>query len=277
MRLLARLLFIAPSVIVVAGCADGIDVSAFAQSGPRGTFERTLAVSGPVDLRVRSGSGDIRIRVGSGDRVLVTGYVTAGRPHFGEDAVERVRQIEARPPVEQTGNVISIGNVNDDPLYRNVSITYELSVPADTQINARTGSGDQTIGGVNGAVQVRTGSGDIEIERAGGGLDAETGSGDIRAGAVSGAIHVQTGSGDIDVAQIASADVEAQTGSGDVALRLPPDAAFALAARTGSGSISTNLPMEIQGERNKRRLSAVVRGGGHRVSISTGSGSIRVD
>lgn len=285
----SRFVFLALPVMMAVGCGDGIDISAFAQERARGTFDRTLRVDGPVDLNLRTGSGDVDITTGTGDRVEVIGHVTAspGRPCiiigttciFGEDGdvAERVRQIEAAPPIEQAGNVIRIGYTNDDPRYRNVSISYEVVVPADTQVTSRTGSGDQMIGRVNGAVRAQAGSGDIQVERTGGDLDAQTGSGDIRVDAAGGAIRVQTGSGDIDVVQIARADVEARTGSGDVALRLAPDAAVNLAAKTGSGSIDTSLPLEAQGERRKRRLQGTVRGGGHRVSITTGSGSIRVD
>jgi DUF4097 and DUF4098 domain-containing protein YvlB len=86
----------------------------------------------------------------------------------------------------------------------------------------------------------------------------------------------QTGSGDIDVRQTAKAGVTAKTGSGDVNLTLPPDAAFTLDARTGSGSIDTQQPLTIQGQYRRNRVQGVVRGGGNNVTITTGSGSIRI-
>ena len=94
--------------------------------------------------------------------------------------------------------------------------------------------------------------------------------------AVGGAIKVQTGSGDIDVVQVLKANVEARTGSGDVTLSLPADAAFDLTARTGSGSIETSQPVQAQGTQRRNRLEGTVRGGGDRVNIKTGSGSIRI-
>ena len=275
MRLEPRLSFLAGALLVAAGC-DGIDLSTSAQGRAQGQFERTLTVSGPVDLSVRTGSGDIDIRIGTDDRVQVIGRITAGRRLFGENALDRIKQIEAAPPVQQTGNAIRIGDTQNDSRYNDVSIGYELIVPANTQVNSQTGSGDQMIGRVNGAVRAQTGSGDIEIEAAGGGLDAHTGSGDIQVSAVGGAIRAQTGSGDIDVAQIRKADVDARTGSGDVRLSLPADAAFTLTARTGSGSIETTHPMQVQGTRRRNRLEGIIRGGGNRVDITTGSGSIDI-
>lgn len=265
------------SVVVCAMGLAGCDVVSIAAQSDRarGTFERTLTVNGPVDLSVRTGSGDIDIRTGADDRVRVVGRITGPRLS-GSDAADRVKGIEAAPPVEQTGNIVRIGETHNDPRYRDVSISYEVTVPANTQINAQTGSGDQTIGRVNRAVRAQTGSGDIHIEGAGGALDAHTGSGDIQAAAIAGAIKAQTGSGDIDVVQIAKADVQVRTGSGDVTLSLPADAAFNLSARTGSGSIDTTQPLQVQGTRRRNHVDGVVRGGGNRVDIKTGSGSIDI-
>jgi DUF4097 and DUF4098 domain-containing protein YvlB len=273
MNLISRPLVLAGSLLTASACG-GIDLSTSAQTRPQGRFERTLTVSGPVNLSVRTGSGDVDIRIGTSDRVQVVGRITAGRRL--ENAEERIRQIETAPPIQQTANTIRIGDTNDDPRYRDVSISYELIVPATTQVNSQTGSGDQRIGRVSGAVHAQTGSGDILIEATGGGLDAHTGSGDIRVNAVSGAIKAQTGSGDIEVAQIQKADVDVQTGSGDVRLSLPADAAFTLTARTGSGSIDSTHPVQVEGRRRRNHLDGVVRGGGNRVDITTGSGSIDI-
>ena len=261
---------------VCLGCREGIDLSTFAQTRVRGTFERTLTVTEPVDLHVRTGSGDVVVRSGAVDRVHVVGRISAGLRMSQQEATDRIRQIEAAPPVDQAGNVVRVGHTGDEPLYRNVSIDYEITVPPNTQIQSRTGSGDQTIGSVSGTVRAQTGSGDIDVERAGGSLDAQTGSGDIKVTAVGGAIRARTGSGDVDVAQTTSAEVAIQTGSGDVTLTLPTNAAFTLSARTGSGRIDTRHPLEVQGELRRNRVQGMVRGGGNRVEVATGSGSIRI-
>lgn len=277
MNLRLRSLFVVVLATVAAACTEGLDVSTFAQTRVRGTFDRTLTVSGPVELTVRTGSGDVVIRTGTNDQVRVVGRISAGQRMAEADAAERVRQIEATPPVEQTGNVVRIGGTGENPLYRNVSISYEITVPATTQVNSHTGSGDQTIGSVNGAVRAQTGSGDIDIERTGGDLEAQTGSGDIHVNAVSGAIRARTGSGDVEVAQTAKGEVAIQTGSGDVTLTLPAESAFTLSARTGSGSIATSHPLQVEGELRRNRVQGTVRGGGSRVDVTTGSGSIRIN
>ena len=269
-----RLASLAVCFVALTGC----DVARIAAQSTqaRGMFERTLTVNGPVDLSVRTGAGSIQVRTGAGDRVQIVGRVSASSWRGGLDPAERVRQVEAAPPITQTGNIIRLGDTNDNPLYRNVGISYELVVPANTRINAQTGSGSQAIGSVDGAVRAQTGSGSIRIERAGGSLHAQTGSGNIEANSVGGEVRAQTGSGSVEVRQIARADVNVQTGSGSVTLSLPPDAAYTLDARTGSGSITTSQPLTVQGRVRRNHVTGTVRGGGNTVTVRTGSGSIAI-
>ena len=268
------LAYVAVCVVALSGC-DVVRIAAQSQQA-RGTFERTLTVDGPVDLSIRTGSGSIQIRTGAVDRVQIVGRISASSWRDGLDPAERVRRIEAAPPVAQTGNGIRLGDTNEDPIYRNVGISYELVVPPNTRLDARTGSGGQTIGSLDGPIRAQTGSGSIIIERAGGSLHAQTGSGNIEASSVGGEVHAQTGSGSVDVKQVARADVSVQTGSGSVTLSLPPDAAYTLEARTGSGSISTAQPLTLQGRVRRNHVTGTVRGGGGRVQVRTGSGSIDI-
>jgi DUF4097 and DUF4098 domain-containing protein YvlB len=275
MRTVRRLSVFALCLLTLVSCVS-VDIAAQGERA-RGSFERTLTVNGPVDLSVRTGSGDIQIRTGTGDRVQVIGRISAGTSRETTEAgADRVRRIEAAPPIVQNGNVITLGDTRGDNLYNNVSISYELVVPANTQLNASTGSGDQTIGSVDGAIRARTGSGDIRIERTGGGLTAQTGSGSIRVSSVGGEVRAQTGSGDVDVTQTTRGDVTVQTGSGDVVLRLPSNASFTLDASTGSGSISTAQPITVQGRLRRNHVEGRVGDGANLVRVRTGSGSIDI-
>lgn len=253
---------------------DVIEIAAQSERA-RGSFERTLTVNGPVELSVRTGSGNIDIRTGGADRVQIIGRISASS-RDGVDGAERVRRVEATPPITQTGNVIRLGDTNDNEMYRNVSISYELVVPANTRVTSQTGSGNQTIGSVDGPVRAQTGSGNIRIQRTGGSLHAQTGSGNIEAESVGGEVHAQTGSGSVEVRQTTRGDVSVQTGSGSVTLTLPQDAAYTLNARTGSGSINTAQPLTVQGRVGRNSLTGTVRGGGNMVQVRTGSGSIDI-
>jgi DUF4097 and DUF4098 domain-containing protein YvlB len=218
-----------------------------------GHFERTLQVSGPVDLEVTSGSGNITVHTGGNGSVAVSAKIHASNSWlFGGEADAKIQRIEQNPPVEQHGNTIRIGKTDDRELLRNISIDYDVTVPAQTKLTSHTGSGDTTITGVQlplsattgsgnitvenlGAdARIRSGSGDLKINSIKGLLNAETGSGNIRAQGVAGEIVANTGSGDVEMHQVAAGDVKVETGSGNVRVY---GVKGGLRAETGSGDI----------------------------------------
>jgi hypothetical protein len=252
------------------------------------TFERTLTVSGHVELSVNTGSGNIHLTKGSSNVVHVVGHV---RSNWGESA-DRVREIAANPPIEQTGNIIHIGLRHEN--YHNISIEYEIQAPEDAFLDAGSGSGNVTDDGVGenaklstgsgnihatglrGGFKVDTGSGDIEAEETGeGDVKAQTGSGTIELKGVHGGLRAGTGSGDIKVNGSPSSDWKLETGSGSVEL-WPGGEGFTLDASTGSGSVHTDQEMTVQGSFDKHHITGKVHGGGPTVRVSTGSGDIRV-
>src|ERR1700734_2938079 len=81
------------------------------------TFERTLSVSGAVTLHISTGSGYIHIKPGSDSKVHIYGHVKSNGFGGNED---RVREIAANPPIEQTGSILRIGNHQEN--MHNISI-----------------------------------------------------------------------------------------------------------------------------------------------------------
>src|SRR5579863_2266802 len=127
-----RLSLFAALVVLCASSA------AFA-STPQGTFEKTLQVSGPVDLEVFTRSGDVTVRAGSSGSVFIRGKIYVGDRWFGGRREDDVQAIEKNPPIRQSGNSVHIDYVD----YHNISVDYEITVPADTTVRTHSGSGDQ--------------------------------------------------------------------------------------------------------------------------------------
>src|SRR5579864_6890995 len=220
-----------------------------------GTFDRTLQVSGTVDLDVASGSGNIKVHSGGNGSVYIHATIRARDSWSGLSAQEKVKKLQSNPPIEQQGNTIHVGRIGDRALQQNVSIDYDLTVPAQTKVSSQTGSGDQDIRGVQLALIARTGSGNITANDIGaevharsgsgelkitgvkGGLNAEAGSGNIRARGIAGDVSVSTGSGEIEVEQTAPGGVRANAGSGNVKLH---GIKGYLRADTGSGDITVD-------------------------------------
>jgi len=176
-----------------------------------GSFERSLKVSGPVDIDINTGSGTITVHAGGSDRVEVRGRIRAS--DWSGNGREKVRRLEADPPIQQSGNSIHIGHIEDPELRRNVSISYELTVPAETEMKAHSGSGNQTVDGIRGPVEINAGSGSVRISNIGDTVRADTGSGNIDIDRVKGNVRAHAGSGSIRATDVAGG-FQANTGSG---------------------------------------------------------------
>ncbi len=171
-----------------------------AASTPQGSFEKTFQVSGAVDLEVQTRSGDIIVRSGPAGSVSIRGKIFVGDRWFAGNRHAEVAEIEQHPPLRQDGNSIHIDYVNA----RDISVDYEITVPADTTVRAHTGSGDQTIEGIHGNADLQSGSGDMKLSRLTGEIRVQTGSGDVRAREIAGPVRGGAGSGDIEVEETGS-------------------------------------------------------------------------
>jgi DUF4097 and DUF4098 domain-containing protein YvlB len=264
--------------------------AAFA-STPQGTFDVTLKVSGPVDLEVFTHSGDVKVHAdSSSDSVVIHGKIYVNDHWLMGRREDEVHAIEQGPPIHQQGNSIHIDYVD----VHNISIDYDISVPADTTVRTQSGSGDQDIRGTHGNADVETGSGDVRLASLTGDIHVKTGSGNVRAHEVSGAVRGGTGSGDVEVEETGPGDIdlhtgsggitargvqggfrgetgsgditaegtqsgswEMHTGSGNVHVHLPPNAAFDADISTSSGSVDVGSPIEmtVQGRIGDARKS----------------------
>jgi DUF4097 and DUF4098 domain-containing protein YvlB len=284
-----------------------------AAASVQGSFQRTLQVSGPVDLEVLTRSGDVAIHSGPAGRVSISGKIHVGDRWFEGNRQEQVSELEKNPPIRQDGNSVRIDYVN----MRNISIDYDITVPTNTTVRTHSGSGDQSVEGLHSNVElesgsgdmrlaslegdahVHTGSGNVDARSLAGPFHAEAGSGDIRLEDRAGDVQIRTGSGNIEVrevngalrAETGSGDVrvegkqagawEVRTGSGNVELRLPGDAAFNLEAATSSGRVIVDHPvtMTVHGDvqRAQKQISGSVRGGGNSLIVHTGSGDVHIE
>lgn len=283
-------------IFLAAAAARPTNAYASDDNYVEGQFDKTLKVTGAVNLSVDTGSGSISVRPGDGSTVHVIGRI---RVHEGwgiseTSAKDKVHKLEANPPIVQEGNTIRIGEIRDEELRRNVSISYEVVTPAETQLHSSTGSGSQMVEGLRGPVDSTTGSGSINASKIGnelrastgsgtitleeikGSVRASTGSGGIRANGIAGGLNAHTGSGTVEYEQTAPGDVDIETGSGGIQMRGVHGSIHARAAsgtivaegtptgdwrlHTGSGGVTLRLPASA----------------GFELDASTGSGSVSI-
>lgn len=180
-------------------------------------------------------------------------------------------------------------------------------------VAARSGSGSLRLTSIGSAVQAKTGSGSVTLNQIGGDAEIETGSGSIHADSIAGGSKIRAGSGGIRLRQTAPGDVNVETGSGHINLEgvngslvahagsggmdvegrpkgewelhsgsgsitaRTNDVGLDLYARTRSGSVNVDSPITMESSTiNRHEVRGKVRGGGTRIEVTTGSGSITI-
>jgi DUF4097 and DUF4098 domain-containing protein YvlB len=178
-------------------------------------------------------------------------------------------------------------------IHRGGDTRFEVSVPYGVRVTTNSQSGDITVHGTRGQLEVHTNNGDVDIEDVATRLDINTLSGDIvghaiagdvAIAAISGEVHltdvrgnidVGTVSGDIDLRGVAAKIVRAKatsggilydgtidasgryelaSHSGDVKLRVPRDASAQLTVSTWNGTIDSDFPITLKP--GEQRISA---------------------
>jgi putative adhesin len=260
-----------------------------------GSFDRSLTVSGPVDLDVETDSGGIGVRASRSGFLHVHAILKAQHGWFeSSDVISRIRQLERNPPLEQTGNHIRIGYVQNRDLLKGISMHLEIDAPPDTQVGARADSGRIRIEGIRGPADCHTDSGGIEIYDIGsdvraaadsGGIHlkhitgsafAHVDSGGIDATEVAGTIDAQADSGGIRLGQTTPAPIRARADSGGVTVTLASSGGYDISAESGSGNVSVP-EMTTQGTFTPHHVEGKVRNGGPLVSIRVDSGNVNVE
>lgn len=186
-------------------------------------------------------------------------------------------------------------------VYRSPSARLIASVPRNTNLVIRTGDGSVVVERVTGRAEIRSGDGSIRVTETEGDLLAETTDGSIQIEDVAGRVEARTGDGSIRLSGMPTS-LRARTGDGSVVLRIRTGAAMTedWMVATGDGSVSAELPQGFNAEleadpgsdgrvrndltltsptggtREARTLRGVLGQGGHRFTLRTGDGTIRL-
>jgi hypothetical protein len=259
-----------------------------------GSFDKSVTVSGSVDLDVQTDSGGITIRQGSSGTVRVHAILKADHGWFGSGDVEaRIRELEQHPPVEQNGNRIRVGYASRN-LLDNISMRLEIETPADTKVHAHADSGGIHIDGIHGPIDCKTDSGGLDINdvssnvRANadsggirvrnvkGSLFAHADSGGIDATDIDGSIDAQSDSGRLRLVQTKPAPIHATAASGGVIVTLAHGAGYDVSVETDSGRISVP-EMTVNSSLSSHHVEGKIGGGGPLVKIKADSGSVTID
>lgn len=237
-----------------------------------GVFDRTLSVSGSVELDVRSDPGGIVITAGSANSVRVHAVIKSlyGEYDLGL-AAANIRALERNPPIEQVGNRIRIGYVRDPQLLRGVTIRFEIETPRTSLARAHTESGGIRIDGIDGPVETVTSSGRTEINNVAAKIDAVGHSGAMVIRGAGGQVSLRNQSGGIQVLGVHDA-IDTETTSGRTEIS---SVEGGIRAKSHSGGISIdNARGSVVASNTSGRIDALQLAGP--VHAETTSGAIRI-
>jgi len=270
-----------------------VDIVATGGAGYIEREEKRFPVAGRPQITLSTFDGAIEVRTWEQPEVLV---------EIEKRALDKdlIGDIEVR--TEQDGSQITVevrmkSGSSAWGLHR--SARLKVSLPASSDLTAKTGdgaidvervsgridlrSGDGAIRGqeLSGDVTARTGDGSIRLDRIDGRLDLDTGDGSIVAAGTFTRLRVRSGDGSVRIhverGSTALEDWDVVTGDGPVTIDLPERFDAELDAHTGDGHVSVSGRILSQTTESTRRA---IRGrlgeGGHSLNLRSGDGSIRV-
>ncbi|HEX9936197.1 MAG TPA: DUF4097 family beta strand repeat-containing protein [Longimicrobium sp.] len=258
---------------------------------PAGSTLRVYTQNGTVTVR-QSGDGRARVHgetvnAESGEIRYLTGGGSGGDFRVcavrGEDATcgeNGIRNNNDRGwgRRERRGRANFTVEVPRGVLVRVSSGNGDVAVDGATaDVHASSGNGQVRVGNGAARVAASSGNGAVMVEGARGPVTASSGNGRVVVNAASGPVNASTGNGRIEVAMASlrgAGDMAFSSGNGSVTLRLPADFGADLEATTGHGGIETDFPLQVRGRVSAHRMAGRIGGGGRRLTISTGNGSI---
>lgn len=252
--------------------------------------EQSFVVSDNPSLTVDNYyGGNVTVSAGEDGTIQVVATMKAER----EGDLNRI-EIEM---IEQ-GDELEIKTEKSTRL-QNISVDFEITVPAGAQIDLYTtggnvgvadldgkvkvetmggnvridgGSGQidvQTMGGninirnANGEVDVQTMGGNIEISGGGDQVDARTMGGNIDVRDADGLIRLDTNGGDIDYRGHPEGNCHFETNGGNIELRLPADINVEVELKTPASCDTCDITVDfdVDGRVSRRRVSGTIGSG----------------
>jgi DUF4097 and DUF4098 domain-containing protein YvlB len=218
-------------------------------------------------LEIKGVNGSISAVPSSGSEVVVTAETTARRSDPSSVRIEMIEHasgltfcaVYPTPEGRREPNYCAPGSGGQMSTNNNdVSVHFEIQVPADIDLIATTVNGDVEASGLGADVRAVTVNGSIDISTAGF-AEAET---------VNGSIDAQIGSPDL------RQGVSFSTVNGSITLDLDDDIDAQLDASWLNGSFESDLPFLLNGRMGRRSARGTLGDGGPELELSTVNGSI---
>ncbi len=262
-------------LLAISGCVIEIG------NWPRAKYEKTIRLQAPLE----SGSNFVAktsygsIKVGGADTTdcNVVATIRAQAP-TEEEAAEIAEKVNIQ--LEPAGTTLTVRA--DKPHVKNnrsISISYQITVPVQTNIECASSYGSLELADTNGYVKAHTSYGSIDCDSINGQIQADTsyGSVDCRE-IISDELTAGSNYGNIDIeySDLVPAEIQAKvsTSYGSINFTAPPGFAGQVELATSYGSVKTDLPILVKGKISSKRIEGTIGEGNGKLSLKTNYGSI---
>jgi hypothetical protein len=260
---------LAACLLVAGGVTTACDVSLGEGGGFRlnmasgrasDEWVRTYTIADGGRLEVKNLNGSIVVEAASGTTVEVRAerIAKASTDEAARDLLQKIEiQEQVTPEAVRLETKGPSGGMNTGH-----EVKYVLRVPPSILVHART---------TNGGIDLRA------VPNA---ITASTVNGGVKGDALSGHIEASTTNGGVTLSldTVSQQGVRAEAVNGGVRVALPRNAKIDVSARVTNGGVRVDdgLPIEVVGERSRRRLEGKLNGGGPRVELSTTNGGVSI-
>ena len=247
-------------LLIISGCVVRID------DWPRAEYEKTIKVQAPLE------SGFTLVADTSYGSITVQGADTTDCSVLATIRVQAPSEVEAaeiaeevKIELEPAGKTLKVRA--DKPQVKNncfISFSYQITVPAQTNIKCANSYGSIECENINGLIQADTSYGGVNCRKI-----------------ISEQLNVSSSYGNIDIeySDLAPAEIQADVRNsyGSIDFTAPPGFTGKVELSTSYGSVNTDLPITIQGEISMTRIKGTVGEGNGKLIVKNSYGSIRIE
>lgn len=220
----------------------------------RACEERETRIAARGELKVDGRrNGGVSVRAYQGRDIVVRAQIQTQAP-----SAEEARRIASQVRVSTSGTIHAEGP--DLEGQRHWSVSYEIFVPARTDLEVETQNGPITVTGVTGELDLRAQNGPLSLRDVGG---------DVRARTTNGPLNVT-----LSGSRWSGEGLDAETTNGPVTLSIPQGYSAELEAGTVHGPVDIDIPVRVQGRTNRVRTR--LGSGGPPIRVMTTNGPVRV-
>lgn len=216
--------------------------------------EWTIAATPAVSVNAGP-NGGVSVKGWAKNETLVRAKIETWAPEMNE-----AKALAGQIAVETAGGNIR-ANAPKFERDRGYSVSFEVFVPARTDLNLNSHNGGINVQEVTGAIRFETTNGGIKLSRL---------AGDVRGSTTNGGVSIELAGTRWD-----GAGLNVETTNGGVTVGVPEGYSAHFEAGTTNGGMQVDIPLRVRGEVGKK-LQGDLGAGGAPIRVTTTNGGVKI-